>query len=171
MTMLNIAEAYAYYDKHINREDRFRLLRKHQLRIPGSIHPIDWELFGSILTGDQGRQGYGSDLSEHEVKSAAIGSSFEYQYHLNGGMKKLQEDKIIQHIFISYSTDYQEVLVRMLPGYILADVFSAWQPLLEENYQGLFRRQRFRRSIAYGTVMAKGQLVMHIRAGLLVSTT
>jgi len=77
--MLYIAEAFAYYAKHINREERFRLLREHNLRVAGSIHPIDWELFGSILTGDQGRQGYGSDLNEHEVKSAAIGSSFEHQ--------------------------------------------------------------------------------------------
>lgn len=91
--MLYVAEAFAYYDEHINREERFRLLREHKLRIPGSIHPIDWELFGSILTGDQGRQGYGSDQSEHEVKSASIGSSFEYQYHLKGGAKKIQEDK------------------------------------------------------------------------------
>jgi len=167
--MLYIAEAFAYYDKHINREERFRLLRKHNLRVAGSIHPIDWELFGSILTGDQGRQGYGSDLNEHEVKSAAIGSSFEYQYHLKGGAKKLQEDKIVQHIFISYSSDYKDLIVRMAPGSAPADIFSAWEPLLEENYRGPVRRQRFRRSIAYGTVVAKGRIVMEIAAGQLVT--
>lgn len=59
----------------------------------------------------------------------------------------------------------------MLPGYILADIFSAWEPLLEENYRGPFRRQRFRRSIAYGTVVAKGQVVMEIAAGQLISGT
>ena len=127
------------------------------------------QLIGSILTGDYGIEGYGSDLIEHEVKSAAIGSSFEYQYHLNAGLKQLREDKVVQHIFISYSTDYQDVLVRMIPGYELAEIFSSWEPLLEENYRGLFRRQRFRRSIAYGMVVTKGLIVMEIRSGKLVS--
>jgi hypothetical protein len=167
--MLNIAEAYAYYDRHINREERFELLREHKLRVAGSIHPIDWELFGSILTGDQGRQGYGSDLMDHEVESAAMGSSFEYQYHFNAGVSKLREDIMAQHIFISYSTDYQDVLVRMIPGFELADIFSLWEPLLEENYRGTFRRQRFRRSIAYGTVVTKGRVIVEIRTGKLIS--
>ena len=103
MRQLNIKDAYQYYFKHINRIERFKLLEAHQLPVAGSVPSIDWELFGSILTGSQGTLGYGADLENYEVKSATEGSSFEYQYHLNTGTSKLDEDMRVDHIFISYS--------------------------------------------------------------------
>lgn len=78
MTHFNIPAAYNYYDKHINRQERFKLLEEYNLSIAGSIPNIDWELFGAILTGDKGRRGYGADLSLHEIKSAVLRNSFEY---------------------------------------------------------------------------------------------
>jgi hypothetical protein len=34
-------EAFDYYDKHINRQERFRLLKEHKFSITGSIPSID----------------------------------------------------------------------------------------------------------------------------------
>jgi hypothetical protein len=116
MTIFHIQEAYDYYNKHINRQERFDLLKQYNLPVAGSIPNIDWELFGAILTGDKGKKGYGADLNQHEIKSAVSGNSFEYQYHLHGGESKLDEDMIVDHIFISYSSDYQNVVVRRVGG-------------------------------------------------------
>lgn len=46
MATFNIQEAYNYYNKHINRQERFDLLKQHNLSVAGSIPNIDWELFG-----------------------------------------------------------------------------------------------------------------------------
>lgn len=157
-------EAFEYYDQHINRQERFRLLKEHNFSIIGSIPSIDWELFGSILTGDSGKLGYGSDLGHYEIKSAKDKGSFEYQYHLNNGREKLKEDMSVDHIFISYSADYADVTVRLVKGITLAPYFQKWEPELIANYSGTNRRQRFRKSIAHGTVIEIGAAIMEIRS-------
>ena len=53
-----------------------------------SVPFIDWEVFAAILFRDRAKSGYGADLERHEVKSAAMGSSFEYQYHKFRGLDK-----------------------------------------------------------------------------------
>lgn len=169
--MLDFQEAFQYYDQHINRQDRFKLLKERKFSITGSIPSIDWELFGSILTGDSGKAGYGSDLGSYEVKSAVGIGSFEYQYHLRGGLTKLKEDMIVDHIFISYSPDYADVTVRLVQGATLAPFLQKWEPALIENYGGESPKQRFRKSISYGTVTKLGAIIMRIEASRLVSPT
>jgi len=127
MQQLNINDAYQYYSEHINRAERFELLEEHQLPVAGSVPSIDWELFGSILTGSKGTPGYGADLENYEVKSATEGNSFEYQYHLHGGISKLEEDMQVDHIFISYSSNYRDVTVRLVKGEALAAEFESWR--------------------------------------------
>ena len=168
MSTFNIHEAYDYYDQHINRQERFNLLEQHNLSVAGSVPNIDWELFGAILTGDKGKRGYGADLDQHEIKSAVLGNSFEYQYHLYGGEAKLNEDMLVDHIFISYSPDYQNVVVRLVAGIELASLFESWRPGLIANYTGENRKQRYRKSIAYSTVVKKGNILMQIQDGQLV---
>lgn len=168
MQQLNINDAYQYYSKHINRIERFELLEAHQLPVAGSVPSIDWELFGSILTGSQGTPGYGADLENYEVKSATEGNSFEYQYHLHGGITKLEEDMKVDHIFISYSSNYRDVTVRLVKGEDLADEFESWRTGLLENYSGDTRRQRYRKSIAFGLIKELGQIVVQIEDGVLV---
>lgn len=170
MATFHTQEAYDYYDRHINRQERFDLLKEHNLSVAGSIPNIDWELFGAILTGDKGKKGYGADLDRHEIKSAVSGNSFEYQYHLHGGETKLNEDMTVDHIFISYSPDYQNVLVRLVAGAELASIFESWRSGLVLNYTGENRKQRYRKSIAYSTVVKKGQTLMQIQDGRLVYT-
>ena len=168
MQQLNINDAYQYYSKHINRTERFELLEEHQLPVAGSVPSIDWELFGSILTGSKGTPGYGADLENYEVKSATEGSSFEYQYHLHGGISKLDEDMKVEHIFISYSKDYEHVTVRLVKGEDLATEFESWRAGLLENYSGETPRQRYRKSIAFGLIQELGQIIVQIEDGVLV---
>ena len=168
MQQLNISDSYQYYSKHINRTERFQLLEEHQLSIPSSVPPVDWELFGSILTGSQGTPGDGIDLENYEVKSATEGSSFEYQYHRHGGISKLDEDMKVDHIFISYSKDYKHVTVRLVKGKDLATEFESWRAGLLENYSGEAPRQRYRKSIAFGLIQKLGQIIVQIEDGVLV---
>ena len=168
MQQLNIKDAYQYYSKHINRTERFELLEEHQLPVAGSVPSIDWELFGSILTGSKGTPGYGADLENYEVKSATEGSSFEYQYHLHGGISKLEEDMKVDHIFISYSSNYRDVTVRLVKGKDLATEFESWRAGLLENYSGEAPRQRYRKSIAFRLIQEVGQIVLQIEDGVLV---
>ena len=169
MQMLHIEDAYHYYANHINRIERFELLEAHQLPVAGSVPPVDWELFGSILTGAQGRSGYGADLENYEIKSAIEGNSFEYQYHLHGGLSKLDEDMKVDHVFISYSRNYKQVTVRLVNGKDLADTFESWRAGLLANYAGENPRQRYRKSISLGLVKKVGQIVMRIEEGVLVA--
>lgn len=161
------AEAYSFYKKFIYRKELQELLHEYELHVAGSVPSVIWELFGAILTGDKGKKGYGSDLKEHEIKSALEGGSFEYQYHLRGGQQKLTEDMGVKHLFISYSKDYKNVEVRILPGESLKEKFSAWMPKLVENYSGPNRKQRYRKSIPFGIVKLNGKLIMKIQNGLL----
>lgn len=159
--------AYTYYKTEINRGSRFQMLDRFGFQIQGSVPFRDWELFGAILVRDKGTPGYGSDLERFEVKSACLGSSFEYQYHLNRGVEKLEHDKRVDHIFISYSRDYQNVEVRVVLGHKLAPTFESWRPSLIANYEGNRPKQRFRRSITYGFVAKNGDSIMKIERGAL----
>ena len=176
---LHFDKAFEFYQEHINRVEFFRLLKEHNLKTSGSVPSITWELFGSILTGKNGSSGYGADLDGVEIKSAIERSSFEYQYHLHGGLAKLEEDEIVDHFFCSYAPDYQSFRVYFVPGKILApDHFQKWIPQYMRNYghektpsltPASARLQRFRRSIAYGFVRANGYLVMEVADGKLIT--
>lgn len=164
---LNFHAAFDYYQDHIYRSDFFTLLESHNLKISGSIPSVAWELFGSILTGQKGVEGYGTDLDGIEIKSAKTGSGFEYQYHLNSGLEKLEEDMQVDHFFCCYSSDYSNVKVYHLPGEELApDFFAKWIPLYKKNYSKKVdkskRRQRFRKSVSNGFVTQNGTCVMEI---------
>lgn len=161
---LNIKAAYKYYLDHIYRPGRFYAMKDAGFSITGSVPSTDWEVFGALLTGEKGSPGYGTDLQSYEVKSAKDGSSFEYQYHLKSGESKLNEDIDSDHLFISYSPDYMNVVVRKLDSSTLADTFESWRVGLIENYsqKGGRRRQRYRKNVAYGFVVEHGEVVMRI---------
>lgn len=163
MRALNIAGAVDYYEKHIYRADRFAVFARYGFSLTGSVPSIDWEVFGAILTQDQKRTGYGSDLTHLEVKSAVEGASFEYQYHKEHGEEKLDEDKQIDHLFISYSADYNIVVVRYVEAIRIASTFEAWR----EGYRIRYASggQRYRKSISYGFVQKHGEVVLRIQDG------
>lgn len=166
-----IDAAMAFYKQLIVDDDRIKLLQMHDMKVAGSVPSVMWELFGAILTGKRGTGGAaGADLDGWEVKSAKFGGSFEYQYHLNTGLQKLEEDCLVNHLFCSYSEDYSVIEVRVIKGAALAEkYFKAWIPLYLENYnqevESSARRQRFRKSIAKGTVSDLGLLILEVKDG------
>lgn len=166
--LLNISDAYDFYRKFIFNIEHQLILTEHGFRVAGSIASVNWEVFASILTGDRGKIGYGSDLDHFEVKSSVNKSSFEYQYHLNGGKTKLRDDMEVSHVFVSYSSDYRDIEVRIVEGKILKPIFESWLPGLIENYEGSVRKQRYRKSIPYGFVVANSKVVLKTLNGELI---
>lgn len=167
---LHIQDAYNFYRKFIYNEEHQKLLVEHGFNTAGSIAPVNWELFASILTGDNSKSGYGSDLNQFEVKSSVEGGSFEYQYHLHGGKTKLKDDMIVNHVFVSYSRDYRDITIRLVKGGILKSKFESWLPGLIENYEGEIRKQRYRKSISYGFVKKHGVVVLAASNGKLIQS-
>ena len=88
--MSAIDTAYNFYARHIYDSEKIALLQEHNLKIPGSVPSVMWELFGALLTGRRGAGNTGADLLGWEVKSAKGTGSFEYQYHLNTGPGKVE---------------------------------------------------------------------------------
>jgi len=169
----SIDTAFAFYSRHINDEEKLRLLTEHGLKIAGSVPSVIWELFGSLLTERLGAGTTGADLNGWEVKSAKEGGSFEYQYHLNTGASKLKEDCEVNHLFCTYSETYQDVIVKVMHGKDLEDrFFNAWKSAYASNYDvsvpNSQRRQRFRKSISFGYVEENGTLVMKVENGQLM---
>lgn len=170
--MSGIDEVFHFYKKHIFDEEKIELLKAYNLKVTGSVPSVLWELFGALLTGRSSTGATGADLSGGEIKSANIGASYEYQYHLNTGADKLEEDLQVNHLFCAYSDIYTDVIVRVMTGHELGEYFKRWKPEYQKNYDTSVpsgqRRQRFRRSIPAGFVKANGVLVLNIQNGELV---
>lgn len=164
----HLNDAYEFYRKFIYNEEHQRVITERGFHVAGSVASVNWEVFASLLTGDKGKEGYGADLTNHEVKSSVDGNSFEYQYHLNAGKVKLHDDIEVNHIFISYSADYKDIEVRLLEGAKLKATFESWMPGLVENYEGETPKQRYRKSISYGFVKNNGVLILKTQDGNLV---
>ena len=164
----NLKAAHEFYRKFIYNTEHQAALTKLGFHVAGSIAPKNWEAYGALLTGDKVKVGYGADLQHHEVKSAKVGSSFEYQYHFNGGRAKLLDDMVVNHIFVSYSEDYKDIDVRLITGETLKPKFEAWLPGLIKNYEGPNRKLRYRKQIAYGFVKKNGLLILSTKDGNLV---
>jgi len=171
--MSSIDTAYKFYARHIHDKEKMELLKKHNLKIAGSVPSILWELFGAILTERTGAGATGADLQGWEVKSAKKGGAYEYQYHLNTGTSKLREDCLVSHLFCTYSKTYKDVVVRAMTGQNLAEkYFKAWMPEYSKNYDisvpPEHRRQRYRKSIPLGHVEKNGILILKIQEGTLI---
>lgn len=103
MPTLQVQEAFSFYRTYILEysRDKAEIYRKYGFSLQGSVGSKDWEVFAAILLNDRARRGDGADLVNHEVKSAVIGGSFEYQYHRNRGLNKLTDDRDVDHIFVA----------------------------------------------------------------------
>jgi hypothetical protein len=170
--MSSIDNAYNMYLKHIYDGEKLNLLSGLGLKVPGSVPSVMWEAFCAVLTERSGRGVTGADLLGWEVKSAVMGASFEYQYHLNTGGEKLDEDCVVNHLFCSYSATYEDVVVSAVRGPDLSErFFNAWRPGYIENYDRSqnVRRQRFRRAIPYSYPKNHGILVLEIKNSEIVN--
>lgn len=167
----HVDAAYTYYVDHILGPLRAKtpFYEERQIPMEGLVSFRDWEVFAAILTDDKGSAlRSGSDLGNHEVKSAKKGGSFEYQYHRNHGREKLEHDLAIEHLFVVYESNYQNVDVYVLGPEQFTDVAESWREQLVEAYANP-RNQRFRKSVSYGKVIEEGTPIMQIRDGSLIS--
>lgn len=166
MPRLQVQEAYSFYRAYILEYSRNKkvIYEQYGFSVQGSVGPKDWEVFAAILLNDRARGGDGADLVHYEVKSATIGSSFEYQYHRNRGLNKLNDDRDVDHIFVARSETYTNVEVWLVERSKMIPTFDRWLPELQQNYETA-ERQRFRRSVTYGFVRSQGIRILTINGG------
>lgn len=167
---LQVQEAYAFYRTYILEysRDKAEIYERYGFSLQGSIGSKDWEVFAAILLNDRARRGDGADLINHEVKSAVLGGSFEYQYHRNRGVNKLTDDRDVDHIFVARSETYLNVEVWLVERTQMLPIFDRWLPELIQNYETA-ARQRFRRSVTYGFVRSQGIRLLEISNGELTN--
>ncbi|TVQ08254.1 MAG: hypothetical protein EA368_12270 [Leptolyngbya sp. DLM2.Bin27] len=163
---LQVQKAYSFYKTYILEYSRNKaeIYEQYGFSLQGSVGSKDWEVFASILVNDRARRGDGADLVNYEVKSATLGSSFEYQYHRNRGLNKLTDDRDVDHIFIARSETYMNVEVWLIERTKMLSTFDRWLPELIQNYEAV-DRQRFRRSVTYGFVRNQGIQLLKITDG------
>lgn len=137
MPSLYAHKAYSFYKKFIldYSQDKLEIYKQYGFTLQGSVGSKDWEVFAAILMGDRARSGDGADLMGYEVKSALLGNSFEYQYHKNHGLDKLQSDKAIDHIFIARNSVYQDIEVWLVKCSKLVPIFDKWLPELTKTIE------------------------------------
>lgn len=142
-------------------QGKLRLYAARNVRSAGTTMSSDWEVFASILVKDLGRKlAAGIDLSNYEVKSAAEGASYEYQYHKNTGKEKLAKDMKIGHLFFAHADNLRRVKLRYAHGSQLEEFFGKWLKEYPDPYP-----QRYRKSIPFGWVEKNGTQLMTLIDG------
>lgn len=118
-------------------------------------------MFASILVRDVGQKlAAGIDLTEHEVKSATNGGSYEYQYHKNTGKEKLRRDTDVGHLFFDHRDNLRRVDLRYLHGSGMMQFFTKWLDEYPDPYL-----QRYRKNIPFNWVKKNGILLMTLTNG------
>ena len=121
----------------------------------------DWEVFASILVKDLGKKlAAGVDLSNFEVKSAAEGGSYEYQYHKNTGKEKLARDMKVGHLFFEHANNLRVVHLRFAQGSQMKSFFKKWLDAYPDPYP-----QRYRKNVSNSWVKENGTLLMTLTEG------
>ena len=157
-----------FYRNYICNPSLLQIYEANGFSPAGTVHFRTWEVFASQIIGETRKPGNGSDFASYEVKSAVKGNSFEYQYHKNTGIEKLEEDMQVSHMFMSYSPNYSEVSIRVVPASQLKPFFESWKSGLAVAYGDDNPKQRYRRSIPYGTVQKLGTEILAFKDGLRV---
>lgn len=142
-------------------QGKLRLYASRSVRSPGAAASSDWEVFASILVNDVGKKlAAGVDLSRHEVKSAANGGSYEYQYHKDSGKDKLVKDMEVGHLFFDHRDNLRNVDLRYVHGSKMKHFFEKWLAEFPDPYP-----QRYRRGIPFKWVKENGELLMTLTDG------
>lgn len=142
-------------------QGKLRLYTARGVRSPGAAMSSDWEVFASILVKDIGQKlAAGIDLSQYEVKSAADGGSYEYQYHKLSGKQKIKQDMNVGHLFFDHRNNLHIVDLRYAHGSQMKEFFSAWLKAFPDPYQ-----QRYRKNIPFNWVKENGILLMTLTDG------
>lgn len=142
-------------------QGKLRLYNAREVHPPGAAMSSDWEVFASILVRDVGKKlAAGVDLSGHEVKSAFLGGSYEYQYHRNTGKKKLRRDMEVGHLFFNHWANLRHVELRYAHGSSMKAFFRKWLEEYPDPYP-----QRYRKNIPFQWVKKHGIMLMTLTDG------
>jgi hypothetical protein len=142
-------------------QGKLRIYAARNVRSAATTMSSDWEVFASMLVNDLGRKlAGGIDLSNHEVKSAVEGSSYEYQYHKHTGKDKLASDLTSGHLFFSHADNLRRVNLRYAHGKQMDEFFAKWLAEYPDPYP-----QRYRKSVPFGWVNKNGLLLMTLIDG------
>lgn len=92
---------------------------------------------------------------------------------MNTGAAKLKEDCLVNHLFCTYSETYKDVVIRIIEGKFLADLFfKTWEPDYFKNYDpsapANSRRQRYRKNIPSRYVDSNGHIILKIKDGVII---
>lgn len=142
-------------------QGKLRLYSSREVRSSGAAMSSDWEVFASILVRDVGKKlAKGIDLTQHEVKSAQAGGSYEYQYHKNTGKEKLKRDIEVGHLFFDHRDNLRHVDLRYAHGSSMKEFFRKWLQEYPDPYP-----QRYRKSIPFAWVKNNATLLMTLDNG------
>jgi len=143
-------------------QGKLRLYTARSVRPAGAAMSSDWEVFASILVKDVGQKlAAGIDLSQNEVKSAAAGKSYEYQYHRNTGKEKLAHDMKVGHLFFEHANNLRLVDLRWAHGSQLREeFFEKWLEEYPDPYP-----QRYRKNVPFNWVKKNAILLMTLIDG------
>lgn len=142
-------------------QGKLRLYTARNVHSQGAAMSSDWVVFASILVKDIGKRlAAGIDLSQYEVKSAADGGSYEYQYHKNTGKKKIREDLEAGHLFFDHRNNLRNVDLRYAHGSQMKEFFARWLKEFPDPYP-----QRYRKNIPFAWVKQHGVLLMTLTEG------
>lgn len=142
-------------------QGKLRLYGARGVRPAGAVMASDWEVYASILVRDLGQKlAAGVDLSEHEVKSAYDGGSYEYQYHKKTGKEKLKKDAEVGHLFFDHRKNLRHVDLRYAHGSQMHEFFDKWLEEYPDPYP-----QRYRKSIPFRWVKENARLLMTLIDG------
>jgi hypothetical protein len=164
-TDLDFEKALMYFHAYMYGplQGKLRLYTARNIRSAGgTTMASDWEVFTSILVDDLGQKlASGVDLSNHEVKSAAMGGGYEYQYHKNTGQQKLARDMKVGHLFFEYADNLRLVNLRFVHGSKMKKkFFTPWLESYPDPYP-----QRYRKSVSNSWVKSNGILLMTLTSG------
>ena len=161
---LDVEAALIYFDAYMYSPlpGKMRMFERRGLH-PRITMPGDWEVFAAILVRTTGTTSQsGVDLVGYEVKSAKDRGGFEYQYHRDSWQRKFEQDREVDHIYISHRDNLAYVEVWHCTGEMIAEFLDSW---LEDNPYSTESQQRFRKSISYRWVSEHATLLLRIEDG------
>lgn len=173
--MYKFTDAYNYYSKLMKSiEAKKQYYTRTGFKVDGSISPKDWEVFSAVLVDDFKSPSHkGTDLYRHEVKTAKRnrkkGTKFEYQYHRNYGLTKIDQDKTVDHIYIIYDKSYDNVEVWLVDKTQMKDTIESFRENVIKAYHmpDVRKEKRCRNTVADFFVKERGKLLLEIEDGKL----
>jgi hypothetical protein len=180
----NLATAMKWYRDEIYNPERTRILASYGFSMSRAVGSNSFEAFAAMLLNLRKAGHTGEDLPGWEIKSARgdarlskdgvegagckKGTRFLYEYYPLSGLKKLENECVLQHMYIVYKDLYASVDVWVLPGQDLAPMFKTWKTDMTKIFRrGRHGRRDIQKSLLYSYVKAHGQQVMQIRNGTL----